>query len=133
MNTPSQGAQPSKRGGFRPGSGRKPGSRNKSHRLFQRDQLVAAFVGKLGGADRVDPIVMADVVRAADLVALAAEMRQSGAVRQGKIRLAELTSLEGLALRAVKALNLPAPDAVATPPTKTLHDFAAMRTAEEAD
>ena len=123
MTVQSQPSQPSKKGGFRPGSGRKPGSKNKSGRMFQRDQLAAAYTNALGGPDRVDPIVAADIIRAADLVLLAREMRQS--VRQGKIRLAELTSLEGLAARAVKALNLPPPGAASAPSTPTLADILA--------
>jgi hypothetical protein len=127
MNGQSQPTQPAKNGGVRPGAGRPPGSR--SVRVVMREKLITAYVGALGGADRVGPIVMQDVERAVDLVMLARDMR--AAVRQGTAQVSDLTRLEGAADRAVRRLNLPAPGS--TVPVMDLHDHAAKRAAMRAN
>jgi hypothetical protein len=105
----AQSSQPVQNGGVRPGAGRPVGSR--SVRVVMREKLIAAYVEALGGSDRVGPIVMQDIERAVDLVLLAREMRAS--VRQGSAKVSDLTRLEGAADRAVRRLNLPAPNAAA--------------------
>lgn len=91
----------------------------------RKPQMIAAYVEALGGADRVNPILMIDIERAAELVLLAREMRQS--VRQGAAKVADLTRLEGAADRAVRRLNLPPPNAAA--PVPTLQDYVASKQA----
>ena len=113
-------AQPVQNGGVRPGAGRPPGSR--SVRVVMREKLITAYADAIGGSAR-NPIVMQDIERAADLVMLAREMRAS--VRQGTAKISDLTRLEGAADRAVRRLNLPAPNAAA--PVMDLHDHAAKR------
>ena len=70
----------------------------------RRQQLVAAYIQALGGADRVNPIVLADIERAVDLVMLARDMR--AAVRQGTAKVSDLTRLEGASDRAIRRLGI---------------------------
>jgi hypothetical protein len=90
----------------------------------QRQEMVAGYIAALGGADRISPIQMADIERAADLVMLARDMR--AAVRQGTARVSHLTTLESTADRAVRRLNLPPPGAA---PVPTLADYLASKQA----
>jgi hypothetical protein len=94
-----------------------------------REKLIAAYVEALGGSARVGPIVMQDIERAVDLVMLSREMRAS--VRQGAAKVSDLTRLEGAADRAVRRLNLPAPNTAA--PVMDLLDHAAKRALERAN
>jgi hypothetical protein len=105
--------------------GRPPGAVGARGR---REKLTAAYVEACGGAGRVSAIQMEDIQRAVDLVMLAREMR--GQVRQGLAKVSHLTTLEGAADRAVRRLNLPAPDTAV--PMMDLHDHAAKRAAERA-
>jgi hypothetical protein len=92
----------------------------------RRQQLIKAYVEALGGADHVNAIQMEDIHRAVDLVMLARDMR--AAVRQGKAKVSQLTTLEGHADRAQRRLNLPTPGRAA--PVMGLHDIVAKHTAE---
>jgi hypothetical protein len=84
-----------------------------------RQEMVAGYIAALGGADRISPIQMADIERAADLVMLARDMR--AAVRQGTARVSHLTTLESTADRAIRRLGLPKPGKAAS--VQTLRDI----------
>ena len=75
----------------------------------RRRQLVSAYVAALGGKARLTEIQTQDVERAVDLIEMARSMR--AAVRAGTAKVSDLTRLEGAADRAVRRLNLPAPNA----------------------
>ena len=127
-------SQPAKHGGARPGAGRPDGSR--SVRVVMREKLITAYVDALGAGARDNPIVMEDIHRAADLVLLAREARHG--VRQGTVKLADMTRLEGAADRAVRRLNLPEPGRSKTAqrygraePVPTLQDYFANQQGED--
>jgi hypothetical protein len=107
-----------KNGGVRPGAGRPPGSR--SVRVVMREKLIAAYVDALGGADRVNLIVMQDIERVVGLTLLAAQLRDEVHLGRGKVR--ELTSVEATLGKALRRLNLPAAGAA---PARTLADYLA--------
>ena len=84
--------------------------------------LANAFILALGGLDRVSAVQMADVKRAAELVALA-EATRSRIMRAGATPAGELTALirlEGTAARAQRALGIK-PGASAPIPTLAEH------------
>jgi hypothetical protein len=91
-----------------------------------RQQMVASYTAALGG--RVNPIVMQDVERVADLMMLAKAARAD--LLAGKATINDVVKLEGTLGRALKRLNLPASGS-ATP--MDLHDIVAKRTAERAN
>jgi hypothetical protein len=93
-----------------------------------RKEMIADFVTKLGGAGRISTIQMQDVERYVDLDLLAREARAG--VRQGKVKILDLTSLEGAADRALRRLNLPAPGA-ASRPVPSVTEYWASRHEEE--
>jgi hypothetical protein len=105
---------------------RKP---NQTRAGRQRQEMVAGYIAALGGADRISPIQMADIERAADLVMLAQTVRAALAAGV-KVTINDLVKLEGAADRAVRRLNLP-PNAAA--PVMGLHDIVARRAAERAN
>jgi hypothetical protein len=81
-------------------SGRTPGGR-------RRRDLAQFFSDALGGSSAVTPVQITDIRRAAELTALAEEMRAQ-ALREGTatIDMAALVRLEGAASRAVRALGI---------------------------
>jgi hypothetical protein len=89
----------------------------------RRRDLVEAYVQALGGPARVTPVQRVEIERAASLVLLAADMRDR-ALRGEAVAITDLTRLEGTADRAIRRLNLPAPDAA---PVQTLADYIARR------
>jgi hypothetical protein len=94
-----------------------------------REKLIAAYVDALGGSDRISPIQLQDVERCVDMVMLARTARADLAA--GRATINNVVKLENAADRAVRRLNLPAPDARA--PVSSLYDHAARRTAERAN
>ena len=73
-----------------------------------RQQMIADFVAKLGGADAISALQLRDVERAADLEMLCTTAR--AAALRGEESLGNVTRLEIQASKAVRRLNLPAPD-----------------------
>jgi hypothetical protein len=93
----------------------------------RRRQLISVYTGALGGADALTEGQRIDVRKAAELVALA-EQERARAMREGTKGGGDLSTmirLEGMAARAVKALNLPAPGSAA--PVQSLQDYLASR------
>jgi hypothetical protein len=78
----------------------------RSSQSRRRRDLIRGYVSALGGPDKVSPTAMNDVVRAADLVAIA-EKSRADALRGGTVDLSALIRLEGAADRAVRRLSLP--------------------------
>jgi hypothetical protein len=74
-----------------------------------RQKLITAYVAEFGG--NVGPIVMQDVIRIVDLTLAASHQRAELAA--GRAKLADVVKLEGTLARAMKRLNLPAPNAAA--------------------
>lgn len=73
----------------------------------RRRDLVAAFVEALGGPDKLTPVQLIDIRKAAELTALAEEQRGKAlcdGIAPGE--LAALVRLEGSASRATKALGI---------------------------
>jgi hypothetical protein len=98
----------------------------------RRRELIAIYSAALGGAAALSEGQLIDIRKAAELTALA-EAARARAMREGASGAGELTAmvrLEGMAGRAVRALNLPAPGGGA--PVMTLHDHVARRAAERA-
>jgi hypothetical protein len=112
-----------KNGGVRPGAGRPPGSR--SVRVVMREKLIAAYVDALGGADRVNLIVMQDIERVVGLTLLAAQLRDEVHLGRGTVR--ELTSVEATLGKALRRLDLPAQNAA--PAVRTLAAYLASKQA----
>jgi hypothetical protein len=77
-----------------------------------RQEMIAAYVAALGGADRISPIQMAEVMRAVDMTLLAEGMRAK-ALRGEAIDIGDMVRLEGAVSRVIRSLNLPAPNAAA--------------------
>jgi hypothetical protein len=115
MNAQSQSA---------PAPGRPLGSLGARGR---RQQLVTACVEALGGKARITAIQMTDIERVVDLIALAKTAR--AALAGGRAKVADVVKLEGTLARAMKRLNLPAPNAAA--PVPTLAEYLAQRTTDE--
>jgi hypothetical protein len=103
---------------------RKKATMRRQQEMQRRQEMVAGYIAALGGADRISPIQMADIERAADLVMLARDMR--AAVRAGTARVSHLTTLESTADRAVRRLNLPPPGSAAP----TISQYLAAHEAE---
>lgn len=79
----------------------------------RRQQLTEGYIAALGGV--VNAMQLEDVERAVDLVMLARGMRAKALRGEAKVR--ELSQLEVAADKAVRRLNLPAPNAA---PVRTL-------------
>ncbi len=71
----------------------------------RRRDLIALFVGELGGDANVSRAAMLGVIRAADATAIAEEYR-TRALRGEEIVMDDLVRLENTAARAVKALGI---------------------------
>ena len=82
---------------------RKP---NQTRAARQRKDLIADFVTALGGPERVTAILMRDIARAADLMALC-EHERARALRGEDVSITNLSRLEGACDRAVRRLRLP--------------------------
>jgi hypothetical protein len=121
INTAQQDGQPS-------GGGLNWRQRKKA--TVRRQQLVAGYVAALGGADRISPIQMAEVMRAVDMTLLAEGMRAK-ALRGEAIDIGSMVRLEGAVSRVIRSLNLPPPGSAA--PVQTLQDHFRKRAAERAD
>jgi hypothetical protein len=101
-----------------------------------RKDLIDSYIAALGGPDRVTAIQVQDAERAADMTALALNMRRRALRGDATVKIADLTRLEGASDRARRRLNLPPPNAAA--PTSGLHDIVARaleraNSLEEAD
>lgn len=106
-------------------SGRTPAGR-------RRRDLVTAFVDALGGADKVTPVQLMDIRRAAELTALAEETRAKALCEgTGSVDLASLVRLEGAASRAVRALGVKSGPAATKVPT--IQEWLAERTSRAAE
>jgi hypothetical protein len=101
-------------------SGRTPAGR-------RRRDLVTFFVDALGGADKVTPVQLMGIRRAAELTALAEETRAK-ALCDGLAagELAALVRLEGAASRAVRVLGVKS--GPAAPKVPTIGEWLAART-----
>jgi hypothetical protein len=86
---------------------RKP---NQTRAGRQRKEMVADFVARLGGPERISPIQLQDVHRVVDLMLLCQTARAELAAGNGTI--GDVVKLEGTLARAMKRLNLK-PGAVA--------------------
>jgi hypothetical protein len=84
----------------------------------RRADLIVQYTGAAGGPDRITEGQLADIVRAAELVALAKEARFA-ALTKGGANLLELARIEGCADRAVRRLNLGRPREQAAPDLKS--------------
>jgi hypothetical protein len=81
-------------------TGRSPAGR-------RRRDLVNFFATALGGLDKVSPVQITDIRRAAELTALAEETRAKALCEgTGAIDLTALVRLEGAASRAVRSLGI---------------------------
>jgi hypothetical protein len=132
MSEQSQSA--SNRGGVRAGAGRPVGALSpRGERVRRRRELIEAYSNALGGDRALTEGQRADIRKAAELVALAEAMRalamQQGPGGAGAI--SAMVRLESSSTRAVRALNLPAPNTAAAVPS--LHDHAAKRAAMRAN
>jgi hypothetical protein len=72
----------------------------------RRADLIVQFTAALGGRDRITEGQLVDVVRAAELVALAEEARLTALKGDSAVDLVGLVRLEGVADRAVRRLGL---------------------------
>ena len=72
------------------------------------------YVDALGGKDKIEPSVMIDITRAADLVAIA-EQRRADALRGVEVDMGDLVRLEGAADRAVRRLGIKSEKRQASP------------------
>jgi hypothetical protein len=98
----------------------------------RRRELIAIYVAALGGPAALSEGQQIDIRKAAELTALA-EAARARAMREGATGAGELTAmvrLEGMAARAVRALNIKAGAAQPKPPS--LADYVASRRAEAA-
>jgi hypothetical protein len=80
--------------------------------------LIVQYTWAAGGPDRITEGQLADIVRAAELVALAEEARFA-ALTKGGANLLESARIEGCADRAVRRLNLGRPREQAAPDLKS--------------
>jgi hypothetical protein len=101
----------------------------RSSQSRRRRDLIATYVAALGGADKVSPTAMNDIVRAADLVAIA-EKSRADALRGENVDLSALIRLEGAADRAVRRLGIK-PGVAVVKPLSPL-EYAARKAAEKA-
>jgi len=73
----------------------------------RRVDLIALYTAALGGRDRITESQLADIVRAAELVAVAEEARFTALTKGGgAVDLAALVKIEGVADRAVRRLGI---------------------------
>ena len=85
----------------------------------RRADLITLYMVGLGGRHRITEKQLADVVRAAELVAVAEEARFAALTRGvAAIDLAALVKIEGTADRAVRRLNLQPSVVEAAPPPR---------------
>lgn len=96
----------------------------------RRKDLISDLVGALGGPERVTPVQMSAVVRAAELAVLAAETRARALSGDTTVDMVALVRLEGASARAIKALHLPAHGD--GPKSPSLSDYVARKAAEKA-
>ena len=97
----------------------------------RRRELFDIYAAALGGPADLSEGQRLDIRKAAELTALA-EQARARAMREGITDAGELSAmirLEGMAARAVRALNLPVGG---PPPVMSLHDHVARRAAERA-
>lgn len=106
---------------------RKP---NQTRAARQRQQMIADFVLAFGGPERVTPLLMRDILRVADLMALC-EQERAKALRGEAVSIANLSRLEGSCDRAVRRLRLPAPKAAAAAVPSIAEYWASRHEAEE--
>jgi hypothetical protein len=99
--------------------------RQRKKATMRRQQLVAGYVLALGGADRISPLQMAEVMRAVDMTLLAEGMR-GRALRGEAIDIGDMVRLEGAVSRVIRSLNLPPPGAA---PVESLKDYLAAKAA----
>jgi hypothetical protein len=97
----------------------------------RRADLIALYTAALGGRDRITEGQLADIVRAAELVAVAEEARFAALTKGGgAVDLAALVRIEGTADRAVRRLGIK----VEKPPARARGlELARQRWAEEAE
>jgi hypothetical protein len=86
----------------------------------RRADLIVQFTAALGGRDRITEGQLADVVRAAELMALAEEARLTALKGDSAVDLVGLVRIEGVVDRAVRRLGIPsaARSAEALPPLR---------------
>jgi hypothetical protein len=101
-----------------------------------RNDLIDAYLAALGPG--VTAIQRQDAERAADMTALALNMRRRALRGDATVRIDDLTRLEGAADRAVRRLNLPEPGPSKVSkrygkaePVPTLQDYFAGQVGEE--
>jgi hypothetical protein len=105
--------------GAKPGGGglnwrqRKKINERRQEAMRWRQDLIDGYIAALGGPDRVTAIQRQDAERAADMTALALNMRRRALCGDTTVAITDLTRLEGAADRAVRRLCLPAPNAAA--------------------
>jgi hypothetical protein len=73
----------------------------------RRADLIVQFTAALGGRDRITEGQLGDIVRAAELLALAEAARFTALKGGSEVDLVGLVRLEGVADRAVRRLGLP--------------------------
>ena len=112
----------------RPDAGAKFRKPNQTRGGRQRQQMIDDLVAALGGPERVTALLMRDIARVADLMALC-EQERAKALRGEAVSIANLSRLEGSCDRAVRRLRLPPPNAAA--PVPTLAEYLAQRTTDE--
>jgi hypothetical protein len=98
----------------------------------RRRELIDVYTTALGGAAALSEGQRIDIRKAAELTALA-EQARARAMREGASGAGELTAmvrLEGMAARAVRALNIKPQAAQPKPPS--LADYVASKRAEAA-
>jgi hypothetical protein len=95
----------------------------RTRRARRRRELIAAYSTALGGPAALTEGQRTDVRKAAELVALAEDMRalalQDGPGNAGAV--SAMVRLESASVRAVRALGLPAPGSAA--PVETIADY----------
>jgi hypothetical protein len=73
----------------------------------RRADLIVQFIAASGGRDRITEGQLGDIVRAAELVALAEDARLTALKGGSEVDLVALVRLEGVADRAVRRLGIP--------------------------
>ncbi|SHM06896.1 hypothetical protein SAMN05444159_7588 [Bradyrhizobium lablabi] len=94
----------------------------------RRKELVDGYVTALGGPDRVTPLQMVEIERAAGLTLLAQEMRAK-ALRGEDVAITDLTRLEGTLDRATRRLGLNIGAAAHREPVADLQSYLANKAA----
>jgi hypothetical protein len=105
---PSSGGRPSRlRAAVTNHPMRLRGLDSRSRTGRRRVDLIALYTAALGGRDRITEGQLADIVRAAELVAVAEEARFAALTKGGgAVDLAALVKIEGTADRAVRRLGI---------------------------